>query len=59
MVKCKINKNQLEMGIKIEMEHTTSPKKAEKIAMDHLKEFCNKPYYTELKKMENKLKRMK
>jgi hypothetical protein len=55
-MKCKINKVQLEIGKKIEMEHTKNPKVAEKIALDHLREFCNKPYYTELKKMEKKLK---
>ena len=55
-MKCKIDKKQLNMGIKIEMEHTDNPKVAKKIATDHLKEFCNKPYYTELKKMEKKLK---
>jgi len=58
-MKCKINKEQLNMGIKVEMEHTTNPKKAKKIALDHLNEFCGKPYYTELKKMENKLRKLK
>ena len=53
----KINKNQLKMGIKIEMEHTSNPKIAKKIALDHLREFAGKPYYTELKKMERKLKK--
>ena len=43
---------QLAMGIKVEMEHTSDPKKAEKIARDHLKT-CSS-YYTNLKKMENK-----
>jgi len=56
-MKCKVNKKQLEMGIKVEMEHTTNPKVAKQIAIDHLLEFCNKPYYTELKKMEKKLKK--
>jgi hypothetical protein len=45
---------QLKAGIKIEMEHTSDPKEAEKIAKDHLAEFPN--YYTELVKMEDKLK---
>ena len=36
-----------EMGIKVEMEHTDDPKKAEKIALDHLAE--NPFYYTALK----------
>lgn len=41
------NPVELAMGIKVEMEHTDDPKKAEKIAMDHLKE--NPSYYSELK----------
>jgi len=49
----KINKLQLEIGTKMEMEHTSSKKKAEKIAIDHLCQFPN--YYTELKKLEKKL----
>lgn len=44
-------KQQLEMGIKVEQEHTTSLKIAEKIAMDHLTE--DPHYYSKLKKMEN------
>lgn len=40
---------QLKMGIEIEMEHTTDPKEAEKIAMDHLNEDPN--YYTKLNKI--------
>jgi len=41
-------KKQLEMGMKIEKEHTNNPKEAMKIAVDHLEE---KPdYYTKLKK---------
>jgi hypothetical protein len=35
------------MGIRVEMEHTDDPKKAEKIALDHLAE--NPFYYTQLK----------
>lgn len=57
MKKCKYSNRQLSMGIKVEMEHTKSKTKARKIAMDHLCEFPNKPYYTELKKMERKLTR--
>lgn len=49
------DKNQLEKGIKVEMEHTDDKKKAKEIAMDHLEEFDN--YYDELEKMENKLKK--
>jgi hypothetical protein len=41
------NPVELAMGIKVEMEHTDDPKKAEKIAMDHLKE--NPSYYSQLK----------
>lgn len=42
--------NQIEMGIKVEMEHTTNPKIAERIAKDHLAEIPD--YYTRLAKME-------
>lgn len=41
---------ELEMGIKVEMEHTTNKKLAERIAKDHLSEIPD--YYTRLKKME-------
>jgi len=41
---------QLEMGIKVEMEHTTNPLISRKIALDHLKEIPD--YYTRLDKME-------
>lgn len=41
-------KKQLEMGIKVEHEHTDDEDKARRIALDHLDE---KPdYYTKLKK---------
>jgi len=43
--------DQLEMGIKVEMEHTDDPKIAEKIAIDHLSEISD--YYTRLNKMES------
>jgi len=56
-MRCKINKQQLKIGTKIEMEHTTNKKVARKIATDHLREFCGKPYYTELIKLEGKLKK--
>ena len=49
-----INKDQLEIGIKVEMEHTTNPVIAEKIACDHIKEIPN--YYTLLAEMEAKAK---
>ena len=48
--KDKVNKKQLEMGKKVEKEHTTSPEIAEKITRDHLKEMPD--YYTHLKEME-------
>ena len=43
-------KKELEMGIKVEKEHTPDAKKAQEIAMDHLTEFPD--YYTRLAKME-------
>lgn len=43
---------QLEMGIKIEREHTKEVKKAMEIALDHLTE--DPKYYTKLKKIETK-----
>jgi hypothetical protein len=45
-------KKELEMGIKVEMEHTKDKKRAKEIAMDHLWE--NPSYYTKLKKIETK-----
>ena len=42
-----IHPSELRMGIRVEMEHTDDPKKAEKIALDHLAE--NPYYYTALK----------
>ncbi|MHA1872732.1 MAG: DUF5661 family protein [Candidatus Heimdallarchaeaceae archaeon] len=41
---------ELEMGIKVEMEHTTTPTISRKIAMDHLVEISD--YYTRLARME-------
>ena len=41
---------QLEMGIKVEMEHTSNPVISRKIALDHLAEIPD--YYTRLDKME-------
>lgn len=60
--KCKINKKELNIGKKIELEHTTSNKVAEKIAKQHLCEFPK--YYTEgllpmEKKLKNKIKKYK
>lgn len=45
-------KKQLEMGIKVEMEHTNDKEKAKEIAMDHLYE--DPSYYKKLKKVEVK-----
>lgn len=42
---------QLEMGIKVEMEHVDDEELSKEIAMDHLVEFPD--YYTRLEKMEN------
>jgi len=47
------NKKWLEIGQKIEFEHTCDPEKATRIAMDHLTE--SPDYYKELVKMEKKL----
>jgi hypothetical protein len=41
-------KKELELGIKTEMEHTSDPKIAKEIALDHL--FEDPKYYTKLKK---------
>jgi hypothetical protein len=46
-----LDKKEIEMGIKVESEHTNCPIMAKRIAMDHLAEIKN--YYTLLKKMES------
>ena len=46
---------EVKIGIKIEMEHTKDKDIATEIAHDHLWEFPN--YYTELEKMEERLKK--
>ena len=46
--------DELELGIKIEMEHTDNKEEAKDIAKDHLSEI--KDYYTRLKKMEAEAK---
>lgn len=51
---CKFNKAQVKIGTKIEMEHTNSPRVAEKIAKQHLCE--SSKYYEALKQMEKNLK---
>jgi len=48
---------QIQMGIKVEKEHTPSAAVAKEIAKDHLEEFKN--YYTALDEMEQKLKQQK
>jgi len=52
-------KKEIEMGIKIEMEHTKDKDKATEIAMDHIEEFVD--YYSNkragLKASEEKLKK--
>lgn len=48
-----IDPEQLRAGIKIEMEHTSNPMIAEKIAKDHLTEIAT--YYTHLATMEAEL----
>ena len=45
-------KKQIEMGIKVEMEHTDDKEKATEIATDHISEFPD--YYDRLSKMEKK-----
>jgi hypothetical protein len=52
------DKKQLEMGQKVEMEHTNDPAKAVEISMDHLTEFPGE-YYTALHEMEKKLEKGK
>jgi hypothetical protein len=51
------NPKELEMGIKIEMEHTDDKELAKEIAMDHLTEIPD--YYTRLKKMESEYEKEK
>jgi len=45
-----VDKKELEMGIKVEMEHTKNKAIAKRIALDHLAELPD--YYSRLKKME-------
>lgn len=53
----KFNKKQIELGIKVEQEHTDDKALAKQIAKDHLVEIPD--YYTRLKKMEEDYKREK
>jgi hypothetical protein len=54
--KGKFNKKELAKGIKVEREHTKSDLVAGLIARDHLSEPGCEKYYSELEKMETKLK---
>lgn len=47
-----VDKNELDKGMKVEMEHTTNKKIAKRIALDHLSEL--KDYYIKLEKIEKK-----
>lgn len=55
------DENQLEKGIKVELEHTCDPERAKEIAKDHLeesKDFRNNhgaKYYDKLEKMEDEI----
>ena len=49
------DRNELDMGVDVELEHTDDKELSKDIAKDHLEEFPN--YYTELDKMEEKLKK--
>lgn len=47
----KINKKELEKGIKVEREHTDNDLIARLVALDHINELSD--YYTRLEKIEN------
>lgn len=49
--------DELKLGIEIEMEHTSNPVMAKRIALDHLSEIPD--YYTRLKAMEAEAKKEK
>lgn len=51
-----VDPEQLKMGIKVEMEHTSEPLIAERISKDHLVEISD--YYTKLQKMESEAKKI-
>ena len=51
------DQEQLRKGTKIELEHTTDPMVAQRIAMDHLVEYPD--YYVELERMEERLEKKK
>lgn len=48
-----IDEKQIEVGTKIETEHTSDKKEARRIAIEHLME--SPEYYTYLKKMEKEM----
>jgi hypothetical protein len=50
----KVTSSQMKRWRKIEMEHTTSPKRAENIVLDHVREH-GLLYYPTLIRMEKKL----
>jgi hypothetical protein len=52
-----VNKKQLKMGTKVEMEHTDDLSTARDIALDHLAEI--EDYYTRLEKMEKSAPHLK
>jgi len=54
----KFPKHVIAEGTRVEMEHTSSPTRARRIAVDHLVELGTK-YYPELAKMEKRLRRMR
>lgn len=49
---------QLRLGIPVEAEHGVRPPRACGIALDHIAEFPKARYYTELLKLERRLKRL-
>lgn len=54
------NQEQLKIGTEIEKEHTDDAEEAKSIAKDHLSEpGMENKYYTELIKMERKIKKRK
>jgi len=54
-VESNFDPEQIAMGIKVELEHTTNKQIAKKIALDHLSEIPD--YYTRLAKMEAEAKK--
>lgn len=50
---------EIEIGIKVEMEHTNNPKIAKRIALDHIVESLPVSYYTKLAAMEKEIENEK